>query len=77
VTVLAAISLFVIFAIEATARRRLLSFVVTVVVMAVVLVVIGAIVVGLISTWRFTVAALLLGAAILVGVLNLSELRRQ
>jgi hypothetical protein len=77
VTLLAGISLFIIFAIEATARRRLFSYVVTLVVVVAALIALGFVVVGLLSAWRFTVAALLLTAAVLVAVLNLSELRRQ
>jgi hypothetical protein len=77
ISVIAAASLFVIFAVEATARRQLVPFVASLVIVVIGVVVVGTLVLGLLSAWRVTVAALFLGAAAIVAALNLSELRRQ
>ena len=77
ISVIAAVSLFVIFAVEATARRQLVPYVVSLVVVVIGVVVVGTVVLGLLAAWRVTVAGLFLGAALVVAALNLSELRRQ
>jgi hypothetical protein len=77
VAALALVSATVIFALEALARRRLVSFVFTAVIVAVSVVVGLSIAIGLLIEWRYTIAVLLAAGALVVLVLNLAELRRR
>jgi hypothetical protein len=77
ITTAAAISLVVIFAIEAVARRRLFSYLATLVVVVLAVSVALAVIVALVTEWRFTTAGLLVVAAALIAVFNIAELRRQ
>lgn len=73
----AIVSLTAIFALEALARRRLVSFLLTAAIVLLAVSIGLSIVVGLLIEWRFTVAALLCVGAVVVLVLNLVELRRR
>jgi hypothetical protein len=73
----AIISITVIFAIEALARRRLVSFLLTAVIVAVAVTISVSIAIGLLIEWRFTIAVLFATGALVVLVLNLAELRRR
>ncbi|HSM65292.1 MAG TPA: hypothetical protein VK860_03200 [Ilumatobacteraceae bacterium] len=73
----AIVSLTTIFALEALARRRLVSFLLTAVTVLLAVSIGLSIVIGLLVEWRFTVAALLCIGALVVLVLNLVELRRR
>jgi hypothetical protein len=77
VVTFALVSLAVIFALEALARRRLVSFLLTAIIVTITVMISVSIIVGLLIEWRYTVAALLVVGAMVVLVLNLAELRRR
>jgi hypothetical protein len=72
----AGIGMFAVLTLEAIARKRLLSFLVGLVVLAIAVVVAAAVITGLIGSWQLALAALFLLLAVVFLVLNLGELRR-
>lgn len=77
VAVLAGVSLFIIFTVEAIARKRLVAFLTTAILFGITVIAVGALVAALWAAWRATVTILLLVAAGVVLVLNVSELRKR
>lgn len=73
---LSAAALLVMCAIEAIARRQLARFLVALVVVVIATVAIAAVALALIADWRRASGLLLVGAAVVLLVLNLVELRR-
>jgi hypothetical protein len=73
----AIVAITVIFALEALARRRLVSFLLTAGIVVIGVSISVSIVIGLLIEWRYTVAVLLAAGALVVLVLNLAELRRR
>jgi hypothetical protein len=77
VAVLGALTMGIVFGVEALARKSLASFLVAVSVTAAAAVVVAALVLAALEAWRLTLGGVLVAAAVAVMVINLTELRRR